>query len=45
VGKSFAKDGSVELRARRSGETVHLPHSQAAAEIAAKIKAELAAAV
>lgn len=45
VGKSFAKDGSIELRARRSGETTMLPHSQAATEIAAKIKAELAATV
>jgi prolyl-tRNA synthetase len=44
VGKGFAKDGSVELRARRSGETVLLPHGQAAAEIAVKIKAELASA-
>ncbi|CAK8720937.1 Proline--tRNA ligase [Candidatus Electronema halotolerans] len=44
VGKGFAKDGSVELRARRSGETVLLPHRQAAAEIAAKIKAELVSA-
>ena len=43
VGKSFAKDGSIELRARRSGETTMLPHNQAVAEIAAKIKAELAA--
>jgi prolyl-tRNA synthetase len=41
TGKSFGKDGSIELRDRRSGETVLLPHEQAAAKIAAKIKAEL----
>uniref|UniRef100_UPI004055B92F proline--tRNA ligase n=1 Tax=Candidatus Electronema sp. TaxID=2698783 RepID=UPI004055B92F len=44
VGKGVEKDGTVELRARRSGETVMLPLAQAAAEIAARIKAELAAA-
>uniref|UniRef100_UPI004055C968 proline--tRNA ligase n=1 Tax=Candidatus Electronema sp. TaxID=2698783 RepID=UPI004055C968 len=44
VGKGVEKDGTVELRARRSGETVMLPLTQAAAEIAARIKAELAAA-
>ncbi len=44
VGKSFAKDGTVELRARRSGETALLPLAEAAKEIAAKIKAELAVA-
>ncbi|WP_420208771.1 proline--tRNA ligase [Candidatus Electronema sp. JC] len=44
VGKGVEKDGTVELRARRSGETVMLPLAQATAEIAAKIKAELAAA-
>ncbi|MGR0481205.1 MAG: proline--tRNA ligase [Candidatus Electronema sp. V4] len=44
VGKGVEKDGTVELRARRSGETVMLPLAQAATEIAARIKAELAAA-
>ncbi|MCW5206094.1 proline--tRNA ligase [Desulfobulbus sp. F5] len=44
VGKGVEKDGTVELRARRSGATTMLPLAQAAAEIAAKIKAELAAA-
>ncbi|MGX9728373.1 MAG: proline--tRNA ligase [Candidatus Electronema sp. VV] len=44
VGKGVEKDGTVELRARRSGETIMLPLAQAAAEIAARIKAELAAA-
>jgi hypothetical protein len=44
VGKGVEKDGTVELRARRSGETTMLPLTQAAAEIAAKIRAELAAA-
>jgi prolyl-tRNA synthetase len=44
VGKGLLKDEIVELRARRSGETTILLRAQAAAEIAAKIKAELAAA-
>ncbi len=44
VGKGVEKDGTVELRARRSGATTMLPLAQAAAEIAAKIRAELAAA-
>ena len=39
VGKGVEKDGSVELRARRSGETVMLPLAQAVVELAAKIKA------
>lgn len=43
VGKGVEKDGTVELRTRRSGETTMLPLAQAAGEIAAKIRAELAA--
>ncbi len=44
VGKGVEKDGTVELRLRRCGETTMLPLTQAAAEIADRIKAELAAA-
>ncbi len=43
VGKGVEKDGTVELRARCSGETVMLPLAEAAREITAKIKAELTA--
>ncbi|WP_417911510.1 proline--tRNA ligase [Candidatus Electronema sp. TJ] len=44
VGKSLEKSGAVELRSRRNGETVELPLERAAGELAAKIRAELAAA-
>jgi prolyl-tRNA synthetase len=43
VGKGVEKDGTVELRARRSGETIMLPLAHAAAEVTACIQAELAA--
>jgi prolyl-tRNA synthetase len=44
VGKGVEKDGTVELRARRSGATTMLSLTQAAGEIADKIRVELAAA-
>jgi prolyl-tRNA synthetase len=44
VGKGVEKDGTVELRARRSGATTMLSLAQAAGEIADKIRVELAAA-
>ena len=44
VGKSLEKSGAVELRSRRNGEVVELPLERAAAVLAAKIRAELAAA-
>ncbi len=42
VGKSFAQEGLVEIRKRATGETVSLPLAQVAAELGARIRAELA---
>jgi prolyl-tRNA synthetase len=41
VGKIWEKEGKVEVRLRRSGETVTLEYDKAAAEVAAMIRAEL----
>ena len=44
VGKSFEKDGSVELRLRHTGETQAIPYAQAATKVAEMLLAELRAA-
>ena len=41
VGKTFAKEGMIELRLRASGETIMLPFAEAGAGIAAMIEQEL----
>ena len=41
VGKTWEKEGKVELRLRRNGETSTLDYDQASAEVAAMIRAEL----
>ncbi len=41
VGKTWEKEGRVELRLRRTGATTSLAYEQAAAEIADMVKAEL----
>ena len=43
VGKTWEKEGKVELRTRRDGKTVNIDYEQAAAEISAMIQIELAA--
>ena len=42
VGKTFAKEGKVELRDRKSGETAALPPEEAVAEVKRRIAAGLA---
>ena len=44
VGKTWEKEGRVELRLRRSGETLTIDYGQAAVEITAMVAAELQAA-
>ena len=41
VGKTWEKEGKVELRLRRSGETSTIDYEQAAGKVAAMIQAEL----
>jgi prolyl-tRNA synthetase len=41
VGKTWEKEGKVEVRLRRSGETLHIEFDLAAPEVAAMIRAEL----
>jgi prolyl-tRNA synthetase len=43
VGKTFEKEGQVELRHRRNGKSTNIDYDQAAVEIAAMVKAELQA--
>ncbi len=43
VGKTFEKEGQVELRLRRSGTSSNIDYEQAAAEITAMVRAELLA--
>ncbi|MDH4320621.1 MAG: proline--tRNA ligase [Desulfobulbaceae bacterium] len=45
VGKSFAKDGVVEIRRRATGETSALPLAEVVPALAAQIRTELTAAV
>ncbi|MCK4838717.1 MAG: proline--tRNA ligase [Desulfobulbaceae bacterium] len=42
VGKGFAKDGTVEIRTRRDGQTVSLPLAEVVAHLTARINDEMA---
>jgi prolyl-tRNA synthetase len=43
VGKGFAKDGTIEIRARRDGRTVSLPLAEVVAHLVDLVRGELAA--
>jgi prolyl-tRNA synthetase len=43
VGKGFVKDGTVEVRARRDGQTVTLPLPEVVVYLAERISREIAA--